>query len=119
MYTVTTSSGVMPIQPASSDGLAISFARWREVRVAPDQTQHAHAERAADHGARADQPGAALHARPFASAMARAAAWIACRTRGYVPQRQMFVMAASMSASVGAAFCASRALAAMIIPDWQ
>src|SRR5438105_866077 len=39
--------------------------------------------------------------------------------RAYVPHRQMLVMAASMSASVGAGLTLSSAAAAMIIPDWQ
>jgi hypothetical protein len=36
-----------------------------------------------------------------------------------VPQRQMLVIAASMSASLGFGFFASSAAAAMIWPDWQ
>src|ERR1043166_565804 len=48
-----------------------------------------------------------------------AAAWIASRTCWKVPQRQMLVIAASMSASVGLGFCCSSAVTAMIIPDWQ
>ena len=53
--------------------------------------------------------------RPFALA----ASWIAARTSWNVPQRQMLVIAASMSASVGFGFCASSAAAAMIMPHWQ
>src|SRR3989441_12847816 len=54
---------------------------------------------------------------PFASVAARCTA---ARMRWYVPQRQMFpVIAASMSASVGAGLAASRAAADMICPDWQ
>src|SRR4051812_3605772 len=48
-----------------------------------------------------------------------AAAWIAVRMRAYVPQRQMFVIAASMSASLGFGFALRSATAAMIWPDWQ
>ena len=48
-----------------------------------------------------------------------AAAWIAARTSWNVPQRQMLVIAASMSASVGFGFSASSAVAAMIMPAWQ
>src|ERR1700730_153411 len=47
---------------------------------------------------------------------APAAAWIAMRIRWYVPQRQMLVIAASMSASVGFGFSLSSAATAMIIP---
>src|SRR2546421_10722495 len=43
-----------------------------------------------------------------------AARWMAARIRWYVPQRQMFVIAASMSASLGLGLLASSAAAAMI-----
>src|SRR5688572_13921098 len=58
-------------------------------------------------------------ASPQALAGALAAAWIAARTSWNVPQRQMLVIAALMSASVGLGFAASSAAAAMIMPDWQ
>src|SRR5262249_33484080 len=48
-----------------------------------------------------------------------AAAWIAARTCWKVPQRQILVMLASMSASVGFGLAFSRAPPAMIIPHWQ
>ena len=49
-----------------------------------------------------------------------AARLIASRMLTYVPQRQMLpAMASSMSASSGAAYCASSAAAVMICPDWQ
>ena len=48
-----------------------------------------------------------------------AAAWIAARTCWNVPQRQMLVMALSMSASLGLGFSLSRAATAMIMPLWQ
>src|SRR5437762_5570342 len=44
---------------------------------------------------------------------------MAARMRWYVPQRQMLVIAVSMSASVGCGVFASSAAAAMICPDWQ
>jgi len=50
---------------------------------------------------------------------ALAARLMATRTRGYVPQRQMFVMAASISASLGSGTRLSRSAAAMSMPDWQ
>ena len=43
----------------------------------------------------------------------------AARTCWNVPQRQMLVMASSMSASVGLGFSLSRAVTAMIMPLWQ
>ncbi len=53
------------------------------------------------------------------SPYALAAAWIASRTCWKVPQRQILVMVASMSASVGLAFCRRSAATAMIMPVWQ
>ena len=50
---------------------------------------------------------------------ALAAAWIAARTCWKVPQRQILVMFASMSASVGFGFSFNRAATAMIMPVWQ
>ena len=50
---------------------------------------------------------------------ALAAAWIAARTCWKVPQRQMLVMLASMSASVGFGFSDKSAATAMIMPHWQ
>ena len=50
---------------------------------------------------------------------ALAAAWIASRTCWKVPQRQILVMVASMSASVGFGLSLSSAATAMIIPHWQ
>src|SRR6266540_1529420 len=44
---------------------------------------------------------------------------MAARMRWYVPQRQMLVIAVSISASEGCGFFASSAAAAMICPDWQ
>jgi len=48
-----------------------------------------------------------------------AAAWMASRTCWKVPQRQMFVIAASMSPSVGLGLSFKSAATAMIRPDWQ
>src|SRR5262249_51196586 len=48
-----------------------------------------------------------------------AAAWIAARTCWKVPQRQILVMLASMSASLGFGLSLSSAATAMIIPHWQ
>src|SRR6267378_2761989 len=77
---------------------------------------------AADGGA-ADEEGTAgefrngCHGRlPHA---ALAAAWIASRTCTKVPQRQMLVIAASMSASLGLGLVLRSAATAMIMPDWQ
>ncbi len=56
---------------------------------------------------------------PFLAAQTPAACLMPARTRLYVPQRQMLVMLASMSASVGFGVFASSAAAAMIMPDWQ
>ena len=50
---------------------------------------------------------------------ALAAAWIDARTCWKVPQRQMLVMALSMSASLGFGLSLSKAATAMIIPLWQ
>src|SRR5262249_32181289 len=79
------------------------------------------AQPAADRG-RADQErtailfGGVIHgALPYALA----AAWIASRTCWKVPQRQMLVILASMSASVGFGLSLSSAATAMIIPHWQ
>src|SRR6185369_6463039 len=48
-----------------------------------------------------------------------AAAWIASRTCWKVPQRQMLVIASSISASDGFGLSLSRAATAMIMPLWQ
>ena len=48
-----------------------------------------------------------------------AAAWIASRTCWKVPQRQILVMASSISASVGFGLSLSSAATAMIMPLWQ
>src|SRR5262249_30975042 len=53
------------------------------------------------------------------SPYAFAAAWMASRTCWNVPQRQMFVIEASMSASVGLGLSLRSAATAMIIPAWQ
>src|SRR6185503_14912493 len=50
---------------------------------------------------------------------ALAASWIAARTCWKVPQRQMFVIAESMSASVGLGFSFKSETTAMIMPLWQ
>jgi len=44
---------------------------------------------------------------------------MARRIRANVPQRQMFVIAASISSPVGCGVVARSAVTAMIIPDWQ
>src|SRR5581483_1295823 len=48
-----------------------------------------------------------------------AARRMALRTRAYVPQRQTFVIARSISASVGCGISLRSAAADMIMPDWQ
>ena len=48
-----------------------------------------------------------------------AAAWMASRTCWNVPQRQMFVIDASISASVGFGLSFRSAATAMIMPAWQ
>ena len=80
-----------PAEPASA-------AERAEKRAAVDVRHHCHG----------DLPRHAL-----------AVAWIAARTRWKVPQRQMLVIAASMSASVGFGFSWSNAATAMIMPLWQ
>ena len=55
----------------------------------------------------------------IASPYTFAAMCIASRTCWKVPQRQMLVIAALMSASVGFGFSLRRAATAMIIPLWQ
>ena len=55
----------------------------------------------------------------MASPYALAAAWMASRTCWKVPQRQMFVIDASILASLGFGVFFSSAETAMIIPDWQ
>ncbi|MGY3508453.1 hypothetical protein ACVIQY_001428 [Bradyrhizobium sp. USDA 3051] len=80
-------------------------------------------ETCADRGG-ADDEGTAVHpgrdmlvhvAAPYALAIV----WIASRTCWKVPQRQILVMASSMSASVGFGFSLSSAATAMIMPLWQ
>ncbi|MET3323489.1 hypothetical protein ABIF54_000742 [Bradyrhizobium japonicum] len=83
----------------------------------------ANCEACADRGG-ADDEGTAVHlgrdvlvhgAVPYALAIV----WIASRTCWKVPQRQILVMASSMSASVGFGFSFSSAATAMIMPLWQ
>ncbi len=62
----------------------------------------------------AHEQRASLHAGSSA-----AAARIAARRRGYVPQRQTLPIAASISASLGRRFFASSAAAAISMPLWQ
>ncbi|MEY9570985.1 hypothetical protein ABH978_006824 [Bradyrhizobium ottawaense] len=50
---------------------------------------------------------------------ALAIVWIASRTCWKVPQRQILVIASSISASVGFGFSFSSAATAMIMPLWQ
>src|SRR5262249_24331443 len=59
-----------------------------------------------------------IHGRLPAHALA-AAAWIAARTCWKVPRRQILVMVASMSASVGFGLSLSSSATAMIMPLWQ
>ena len=63
----------------------------------------AEAEAAGDGGG-ADDEGATIHFHGVLLRLSRAS-WIAARTSWNVPQRQMLVIAASMSASVGLGFC--------------
>src|SRR3989442_5293929 len=60
--------------------------------------------------------GLGIMARP---PYAFAAAWMASRTCWKVPHRQMLVILASISASVGFGFSFRRAATAMIMPAWQ
>src|SRR5207247_485256 len=97
---------------------------WSALRArdaGAERDLEAEREPAADRGG-ADEEGAAIDLRsrrhgspPYAFA----AAWTASRTCWNVPQRQMFVMLLSMSASVGFGFSARSAATAMIMPDWQ
>src|SRR5262249_59697691 len=76
----------------------------------------------ADRGS-AHHEGAAIHLgneiHDCLPAHALAAMWIASRTCWKVPQRQIFVIASSMSASVGLGFSLRSAATAMIMPLWQ
>ena len=63
-------------------------------------------------------PGDLKKVAPFHQA-SFAARWIAARMRWYVPQRQMLLIAASISTSVGCGVRLSNAAAAMSWPDWQ
>src|SRR5262249_56285189 len=99
----------------------------RAVRGANDtgaeRNVHAEREAAAERG-RAHHEAAAIDLRyvihgclpPHALA---AAAWIAARTCWKVPQRQILVILASMSASLGFGLSLSSAATAMIMPHWQ
>src|SRR5262249_10458324 len=97
----------------------------RAVRGANDSgaERNVHAEREAaaergsahDEGTTVDLRNVIHHGLPHALA----AAWIAARTCWKVPQRQMLVMLASMSASVGFGFSDTSATTAMIMPHWQ
>src|SRR6185295_16405838 len=92
------------------------FARRQQRRRAEPRSRGQHApaddQRAGGAGS-AQQQGA-----PFQT-LAPAARLIAARTRWYVPQRQMLVIASSMSASVGLGFLSSSAAAAISMPLWQ
>ena len=73
-------------------------------------------------GGSRDDEGAAIHFRNIIHDCllhAFAAMWIASRTCWKVPQRQILVIAALMSASVGFGFSLSSAATAMTIPLWQ
>jgi hypothetical protein len=77
----------------------------------------------ARHKGRANQEGPAFHAHHASPCTAAAACpvavRIASRMRGYVPQRQMLVIASSTCASLGWPVRSISATAAMICPDWQ
>src|SRR5262249_62341189 len=80
-------------------------------------------QRAADGGG-AGEEGAAIEANATHGRLApltrrAAAAWIAARMRWSVPQRQILVMAASISASVGCGFSSGSAGTRMLLPLWQ
>ena len=89
---------------------------------AAERKIEAEREPAADSGG-ADDEGAAIRCCGIgvhgALPHAFAAAWMAARTCWKVPQRQMLVIASSMSASVGFGLSLSSAATAMIMPLWQ
>src|SRR5262249_548055 len=72
----------------------------------------------APHEAAGIDLGYVIHGSPPLHAPA-AAAWIAARPCWKVPQRQMLVMLASMSAPLGFGLSLSSAATAMIMPHWQ
>lgn len=83
------------------------------------ESRHRGRSRALEEGAalRTQIRRSSSHAHPFKCC---AASWIAARIREYVAQRHRLpLMAPSMSASVGAPFFVSSAVADMICPDWQ
>ncbi len=94
--------------------LLIHLLTGRERRQVQAEDQPAAGEQAgAEEVAAADVDDVCHFATPFAARAA--AAWIALRIRGYVPQRQMLpAMASSMSASEGRGLSRSSTAAAMI-----
>lgn len=119
MRITTVSSGLTTTQaPISGEPSAA-----RTTAGPPKGNVEANGEPGADCG-RANDEGAAIEPRrnmlvhvggPYALAIV----WIASRTCWKVPQRQILVMASSMSASVGFGFSLSSAATAMIMPLWQ
>src|SRR5690606_20649052 len=94
----------------------------REAEHQPARTLHetAAADIAHRHDRRDVGSHDGMHECLLCQASARAASWMAARMRTYVAQRHTLpLIALSMSASVGWGFCASRAAADMICPDWQ
>src|SRR5262249_7308893 len=87
--------------------LARAQARARGQHAPPD-------DECAGRTGRAPEHGATLH-----DVRIPAARLMATRTRWYVPQRQMFVIASSICASVGFGVFSSRAAAAISMPLWQ
>ena len=117
MRMTTVSSGLITTQALTSG----EPCRRRARHPAAERKVEADRKAAADGGA-ADDEGAAIDLRNVVHGClpyALAAAWIASRTCWKVPQRQILVIASSMSASVGFGFSFSSAATAMIMPVWQ
>ena len=117
MRMTTVSSGRITTQALTSGEPSAA----RTTSGPPNGSIEAEREPAAGGGG-ADDERAAIDLRNDGSCApphAFAAAWIAARTCWKVPQRQMLVIASSMSASVGFGFSLSSAATAMIMPLWQ
>ena len=117
MRMTTVSSGRITTQALTS-----GVPSWARAGVRAAERNVEAERKPAAGGGGADDEGAAIdfgHVVHGCLPHAFAAAWIASRTCWKVPQRQMLVMVASMSASVGFGFSLSSAATAMIMPVWQ
>ena len=103
-------------------GVDLGRAVLRADDARAERDLQAQREPAADRGG-ADDEGATIDLRVLvimaSTPYALAAAWMASRTCWNVPQRQMLVIVASMSASVGFGLSFRSAATAMIMPAWQ